>query len=58
MEEIRYRLNLRRKKLRERLEYNSQLQEQAKDELRMFQKSYPQEQELLADMLRNYEITL
>ncbi len=58
MAEIKHRLAVRRKKLWERLEYNSQLQEQVRNELRLFQKSYPQEQVLLEDVLGQYGITL
>ena len=58
MVEIRHRLNVRRQKLREHLEYNGQLREHAREELRQFRELYPQERERLETAMRSHGVTI
>lgn len=58
MVEIRHRLNSRRQKLRERLEYNSKLRDTAKEELIRFREKNPEERSRMQAVLDAHEITL
>lgn len=58
MVEIRHRLNSRRQKLRERLEYNSNLRDTAKEELLRFRENNPEERSRMQVVLDAHEIAL
>ena len=58
MVEIRHTLNVRRQKLRERIEYNKKLQDNGFEEIRNALKKKPDIKDMVVDTLRQYSIEL
>lgn len=58
MVEIRHRLNVRRQKLRERIDYNSKLKEENMEEIRGVLKKNPEYKEEVIKVLKGYEILI
>lgn len=58
MVEIRHSLNVRRQKLRERIEYNTKLQDNAFEEIRMALKKRHEMKDMIVDTLQQYGIEL
>lgn len=58
MVEIRHRLNVRRQKLRERIEYNSKIKDESFKEIHEIIKKRPELKEDTIEILRQYEISL
>ena len=56
MVEVRHRLNVRRQKIRERIDSNNQQREQALKEIQSIRTNYPESEEEAARLLRQYRI--
>ena len=56
MVEVRHRLNVRRQKLRERMEINQKQKEEATKEITILIKAYPDSKNDAARILRQYQI--
>ncbi len=58
MVEVRHRLNMRRQKLRERIDYNNKLKENSIEEVKKFIDQRPENKEEVVEKLKNYGIYL
>ncbi len=58
MVEIRHRLNVRRQKLRERMDYNNQTKEESVQKIQDVLKSYPEAKEEIIATMKKYQINL